>query len=86
MCMKRMGLFLVCAHWLRDGLIQTEADSNPRVFSTSFRMTPPTWRSEATLMVTGGTSDPKSSTVTDRSHADILGERMREKQGIGLTD
>lgn len=84
--MKSMELFLVCAQWLRERLIQTEADSNPRVFSTSFRMTPPTWRSEATLTVTGGTSDPKSSTVTDRSHAAILGERERETQGIGLTD
>ena len=60
-----------------------QAERDPRVFSTSFRMTPPTWRSEATLRVTGGASGPRSSTVTDRSHAAILGERVRE---TGLTE
>lgn len=58
-----------------------QTDFDLRVFSTSLRMTPPTWRSEVTLRVTGGVSGPRSSTVTDRSHAAILGEREEEKEG-----
>lgn len=53
--------------------------NDPRVFSTSLRITPPTWRSEATLRVTGGASGPRSSTVTDRSHDAILGRREEER-------
>lgn len=63
---------------------QRQTNSDLRVFSTSFRMTPPTWRSEATLRVTGGASGPRSSTEIARSHAAILGEK-RKMQETGLT-
>lgn len=56
------------------------SQSNLRVFSTSFRITPPTWRSEATLIVTGTESGPRSSTVTDRSHAAILEDSEAERE------
>ena len=58
-------------------IVAEREESDPRVFSTSFSMTPPTWRSEVTLMVTGGVSEPRSSTMTDRSHAAILGQGER---------
>lgn len=60
--------------------VAEKEESDPRVFSTSFRMTPPTWRSEVTLTVTGGVSEPRSSTVTDRSHTAILGEGERQRE------
>lgn len=73
-CQRRWKSFLSLA-------TKIQSQSNLRVFSTSFRITPPTWRSEATLMVTGGESGPRSSTVTDRSHAAILAKREREHVG-----
>lgn len=85
-CPRKVCNYFESVHWKNGWDKHRQTDSDPRVFSTSFRMTPPTWRSEATLRVTGGASDPRSSTVTDRSHAAILGEREREMQETGLTE
>lgn len=51
-----------------------------RVFSTILNITPPMWRSEVTLMVMGGDSGPKSSTITERSHAAILGREPKTRK------
>lgn len=54
---------------------------NLRVFSTILNITPPMWRSEVTLIVMGGDSGPKSSTITERSHAAILGGEPKTGKG-----